>query len=196
MTALVVSVVVLWVLVLLLSIIVILLYRQFGLLYIGSGRRIRMTGLAVGKHAPNGLNLTVEGQDRELSWATAEAGRGTVLIFGGPLCPLCETLVQELDEAVRALGHLVDFIFVDRHSAHDEDHEPRALPETRLWQYAVSENGAAHDAFDVVASPYAFLIDANGIVVAKDIVNSADGLAALVETASKNGRIAFQMQSA
>src|SRR5574341_2258934 len=98
MQALVISVVLLWLLVLVLLVLVVLLYRQFGLLYLGSGQRVRMTGRPVGKHAVEGLTVELEGTEVALDWSRPGEGRGTLLVLGGPICPLCAELVPQLND--------------------------------------------------------------------------------------------------
>lgn len=89
MTVLTVAVVLLWVLLACLSILVVLLYRQFGLIYIGSRNRVALTGLAVGSAAPEVAQLRVAGRLITWDWNAKAPTRLTLAIFGTPTCILC-----------------------------------------------------------------------------------------------------------
>lgn len=182
MSLLAVAVILLWIIVIVLSILVMLLYRQFGLVYLGSGQRIRLTGLAIGKHAPADQSAELDGVTRELDWSAVGAGRGTMLIFGGARCPICEELLPELNEAERLWGKLVDFVFVDR-PLRAGDAERRSLPEGRRWRYAFSPDASLHEAFDVEVTPYGFLVNNQGVLISKRIINSVDHIAMVIEHA-------------
>jgi methylamine dehydrogenase accessory protein MauD len=175
------AVIVLWILFFLVLLLVLVLYRQFGLLYLGSGGRIRLTGLEPGGRAPEGQTVVIDGRESTIEWSAVGSGRATLVVFGGPRCPICEKLIPELDEAVALWGELVDILFVDR--SMDGSTPTRVLPSPRSWRYFLSPDDALYRDFDVEVSPYAFLVDAAGTVLNKRIVNSLDHLAWVVETA-------------
>jgi thiol-disulfide isomerase/thioredoxin len=181
------AVVLLWLVVLVLSCLTVLLYRQFGLLYIGSRGRVALTGLAVGTYVPG--EVDVESPDHEplhLRWADAGEGRATTLIFGSPTCPLCETLLEELGDFAGRWHDKLDVVFVDRYVPGVA--QPRR-PNAKDWTHVLSENGYLHSLFDATVNPYAFIVDVKGAVVAKGIVNDSRGLDALAGEvfASANG---------
>jgi len=111
----VVSTVVLWVVVLVLALLVVLLYRQFGLLYIGSRARVELSGLKLGERAPAEVELE-DDERRPLpwSWASAGEGRATAMIFGSEGCTLCDKLIPQLEDFASDWRFAVDTIFVDR----------------------------------------------------------------------------------
>jgi methylamine dehydrogenase accessory protein MauD len=174
------AVILAWMLLLALGVLVLLLYRQFGLVYLGSGQRVNLTGLGIGKHAPEHQRVTLEGVEREIDWTSAGPGRGTLVLFGGPRCPICAQLVPELNDAVDLWGSLVDFIFLERPLNAGESGK-LSPPEGRRWSYGFSPDASIYRAFDVEVSPYGFLVDHRGVVLNKRIVNSLDHLAMLVE---------------
>lgn len=180
MSLLSVALILLWIVVIVISILVMLLYRQFGLIYLGSGQRIRLTGLEVGKHAPTHQLVELDGVTRELDWSAAGPGRGTMIIFGGARCPICEELLPQLNDAERLWGKLVDFVFVDR-PLRVGDPERRNLPEERRWRYAFTPDASLHEAFDVEVTPYGFLVNDQGILISKRILNSVDHIAMVIE---------------
>lgn len=173
MTLLTIAVVLLWVLMLLISVLVVLLYRQFGLIYIGSRGRLGLTGLAVGSEAPEVAHLRMAGRDFALDWSAGGGGRGTLVIFGAPGCTLCKKLTPQLNLFADKWAHLVDLIFVEKGPLPGgPTHDPANRTQ---WMYAEDPEGELHRAFDIEATPYAFVVDSARRVLAKGIVNNADG---------------------
>ena len=101
MALLVAAVALLYVLHVTLAVLVIVLYRQFGLVYVGSRRSHEMVGPPVGARAPSGLKV-FSTEDAEVSlaldWSTVQPGGVTLLLLGGDACPLCDHLLHHLDE--------------------------------------------------------------------------------------------------
>ncbi len=169
----------LWALFFVLTTLVVLLYRQFGLLYIGSRARVEETGLAPGKRLP--LSHTVDLGEaalalREVLSLTPDQ-RGSILIFGGPGCELCNQLVPQLDEFQQTQPE-IKTVYIDRSINH------RWTAGGHSWVYGVSQEGALHDAMDAAVSPFAFVADRAGVVAAKGLVNTPDDLRRLIETAA------------
>ena len=181
MSLLAVSVVLLWAIVIVLVLLVTLLYRQFGLLYLGSGGAVRLRGREVGRRAPDDIILSESaGQDFAVTWDDVGQGRCTILLLTGESCPLCEALVPELNDFTRMWADVADVVVADR--AESSDLPTRPLPDPRDWRYGRSIGGACHKAFDIDIQPYAFLIDWQGIIRARDIVNATPQREALLRS--------------
>jgi hypothetical protein len=181
MTLLTIAVVVLWMLMLLISVLVVLLYRQFGLIYIGSRARLSLTGLGVGSQAPEVARLRMAGRDFALDWGAGGGGRGTLVVFGTAGCTLCKKLTPQLNLFADRWAHLVDLIFVERGPLPaGPTHDP---PNRTQWMYAEDPEGELHRAFDIEATPYAFVVDSSRRVLAKGIVNDVTGLEGVLSMA-------------
>lgn len=186
MEVLIVSVVLLWILVLLLAILVILLYRQFGLIYIGSKGRIEQTGLQVGTQAPTTLQLEVEGEMAAWDLQSDSDLRATFVLMSSPNCELCAYLIPRLNSSAETWRHAVRFLVVDR----GDPNVPgpfRELPHEREWTYAISPDGNMHHTFDVDATPFAFVLDSDAKVLAKGLVNVPEHVDGLIERGLKGG---------
>jgi hypothetical protein len=190
MAVLIAAVVLLYLLVCVLTVLVIVLYRQFGQVYVGSRRAFEMAGPEVGKPAPTGLRVAGVENDEEhllLDWQATPAGAGTLLLLGGEFCQACGHLLQHLDESPpSALPDGMRILFVDK--------PPGLLPTTHLpspssgrWQHWRSTDDSVHEAFDVEASPFAIIVDGTGIIRAKGITSSPAALPALLEQAGLDG---------
>ncbi len=181
MTLLVVAVAFLWALMALLSVLVVLLYRQFGLIYIGSKARLALTGLAVGAKAPTIAHLRMAGRALDWNWNAGVPNRGTLAIFGQPACTLCAELTPQLNVFADKWAHLVDLIFVERGPLPaGPTHDPF---NRTIWMYTEDPDGELHAAFDIEATPYAFVVDSARRVLAKGIVNDVKGLEGVLSLA-------------
>jgi methylamine dehydrogenase accessory protein MauD len=185
MELLIVSVVLLWILVLALAILVVLLYRQFGLIYIGSRGRVELTGLQVGTQAPATMQLEVEGETALWSLQLDSPMRATFLLMSALNCELCAHLIPLLNSSVERWGEVVRFLVVDR--GEDAAGVLRELPERREWAYAVSPDGSVHDTFDVDATPFAFVLDHEAKVLAKGLVNVPEHVDGLIARGLEGG---------
>jgi len=188
LTILTVAMVAVWIVVLALTTLVILLYRQFGLLYIGSRGRIDLTGVAVGARAPENVEL-VDAQGGPLSWPwdRGRPDRQTVMIFGAPSCPLCERVLAQLTDFGSIWRDVADVVFVDQGTP-QESSRAQAYLGSLSWTYAFSPDGALHHDFDVEAYPFAFVVDSQGAVTARGLVNDSDHLEQLLsDGATRDG---------
>src|SRR5438128_2483302 len=90
-----ISYIALWALVLVLAMLVLLLYRQLGIMYLGSAEGVSRDGLAPGTKAPD-FSLTDQ-YDNAQRLANYR-GRAAVLLFGSPHCSPCRILLPQLHE--------------------------------------------------------------------------------------------------
>ena len=90
-----VSFIALWIIVILEGVLIVLLYRQLGMLYLGSASGVSRDGLAVGSPAPDFQLPDADGQTRRLS---DYRGRNVLLLFGSPHCDPCRRLLPNLEE--------------------------------------------------------------------------------------------------
>src|SRR4029077_9916990 len=93
--ALIISNAVLWVVVVILAGVVAALARQIGVLYervAPAGALVLGKGPAVGDPAPVVRTIDLAGRPRDVGGPHAE-GRGTLLFFLSPTCPVCKMLL-------------------------------------------------------------------------------------------------------
>ncbi len=180
MNPLLVSNVLLWILVVVLALVVLALVRQVGVLHeriTPVGALMLAKGLKVGEVAPtiplealSGSGLTIGG--------TRPDGRSLLVMFVSPTCPVCKALLPVLKSSRKAEAGWLDIVL-----ASDGD-----LTEQRAF---VAEHGL--DAFPYVVSsplgvsyqvsrlPYAVILDHEGILRARGIINSREHLESLFE---------------
>jgi hypothetical protein len=191
-TGLAIALGLLWFLFALLTVMVVLLYRQFGLIYIGSRARVALAGLGVGKSAPQNPELEIAQQKTVWDWTAVGEGRATMAIFAVPGCDLCARLVAEINGFAEHWGELVDVLFIERGPLPSgPSHDTIARTQ---WLYAIDREGALHEAFDVEASPHAFVVGQDSRVLAKGIVNTRRDLEGVLRIALTDDDAAIRSQ--
>ena len=188
--ALIASNLVLWIAVVALSLTVLALVRQVGLLHeriAPAGALLPHTAVKVGERAPELVLHDLDGGDVKIGGPEDE-GRSTLLFFLSPTCPICETLLPTLLATARAEDASMRLVFAsdgagDAHAEYVQNH---GLGE---WPYIVSsELGMA---YQVAKLPFCVLLDAAGIVCAAGMVNTREHVESLFE-ASEQGVASIQ----
>jgi methylamine dehydrogenase accessory protein MauD len=182
--ALLVSHVVLWILVVALAAVVLALVRQIGILH----ERVAPAGALLGREAPRPGELApaLELPDlagRPVRVGGSEAsGASTLLLFVGPRCPVCKSLLpaaRSLRDAEAGRLRLVLASDGPRLEHADFVREQGLEGET----YVVSaELGLL---YQVGRLPHAVLLDAEGRVRARGLVNTREHLESLCEAEAR-----------
>jgi methylamine dehydrogenase accessory protein MauD len=175
--ALLISNMLLWVLVAALCAVVVALTRQVGLLHeriAPVGALAVEKGPRVGEAAPV-LELTDFGGEPIRVGGTDEFGRRTLLFFLSPTCPVCETLLPTLRRLVRDEGDVRLVYASDGDpSEHGEFRASKGLLDS---EYLLSRDLGLR--YEVSKLPFAVLIDADGVVRAKGMVNTREHVESL-----------------
>lgn len=176
MTALMISNVILWVIVLALVLVVLALSRQIGVLYervAPMGALTMDKGPQVGDAAP-----VMELQDlRGRAVTVGVAGsRSQLIFFMSPTCPVCKKLLPILKSIQSSEGQWVDIVLASdgempEHLAFCQKAQLDAFPYVLSTQLGMG--------FQISKLPYAVLIDENGVVRGKGLVNSREQLESL-----------------
>jgi len=181
MEALLVSNVVLWLVVIALAVVVVALTRQIGVLHervAPAGALTLSGGVKAGESVPDLELAAVSGESLRLR-SFAERGRGVLVFFLSPTCPLCKMLLPVVTRIAREEKSWLDLAFAS---------DGATLPEHRAYvaergidgfPYVVSQELGM--AFQVGKLPYAALIDESGVLVAKGLVNTREHLESLLE---------------
>lgn len=178
--ALIVSNIVLWIAVLALGATVLALVRQIGVLHervAPAGALVGRQGPRVGEAAPlvqaadwSGTMRTVGGADPE--------GRNTLLFFLSPTCPVCKELLPVLDSVVHAEGRSLRLIFAS--DGPRAEHE-RFVRKHRMDEHRYLLSTDLGMAYQVGKLPYAVLIDRDGVIRGKGLVNTREHIESLFE---------------
>jgi methylamine dehydrogenase accessory protein MauD len=165
------SIVILWVIVLLLGFLVFGTLRALGVLSwrleqleATTPKRLGRDGLKPGKRAPD---FTLPSTDGKEVCLHDFAGHKVLLVFTQSGCSPCKTVIPELNRLERGDTHVVVINNGDPDSTRKWDAEVGArFPVLAQAQFSISKK------YEVFATPFAFLIDAKGVIVSKGIINN------------------------
>ncbi len=178
--ALLVSNIVLWILVAGLALTVLALARQIGILHeriAPAGALMIRGGPKVGEQAPVLEVTDLHGQDLWVGKPCDDA-RSTLVFFLSPTCPVCKTLLPVLKSSKKSERDWLDVILA---SDGDVAGQQAFVDEYELggFTYVLSTNLGM--TYQVGKLPFAVLVDHDGVIRAKGLVNSREHLESLFE---------------
>jgi methylamine dehydrogenase accessory protein MauD len=175
--ALIVSNILLWVAVLALLATVLALARQIGILYervAPMGALMMDSGPGVGQPAPVLQLPALGGGAVQIG---GSANRNTLLFFLSPTCPVCKKLLPIIKSMQKAEAQTTQIVLAsDGELPQHEAFRQRA--ELEGFPYVLSAELGMN--FRVSKLPYAVLLDTQGLVRAKGLVNSREQLESLL----------------
>jgi methylamine dehydrogenase accessory protein MauD len=178
--ALVVSNLLLWILLAALAAIVLALVRQIGILH----ERVAPAGALLGREGPRpGERAPVlEVEDlagRRLRLGGAQpSGSSTLLLFVSPSCPVCKALLPAARSLCSAEGSRLRLVLAS--DGPRAEHEA-FLREQRLEGETYVLSAELGLRYQVGRLPHAVLLDADGVVRGRGLVNSREHLESLCE---------------
>jgi len=179
-TALAVSNGVLWLVVIALCVALLAVIRQLGVLHeriAPVGALMLAKGLKVGEAAPQVAAQDLEGRSLTLG-AVRTDERATLIMFVSPTCPVCKTLLPVLKSSLASERDWLDIILAS-------DGETAAQREfvlaQRLGAFPYIVSAPLGISYQVNRLPFAVLMDAQGVLRARGIVNSREHLESLFE---------------
>ena len=179
MTSLAISNVLLWVVVAALGVVIFALTRQIGILYervAPVGALVIDKGPAVGQRPPVFELRDLADKVIKIGGIAAD-GRATLVFFLSSNCPVCKQLLP----VVRSLStDERDRVEVVLASDGDPAEYLRFRQEQNLQSLPLVLSKELGMAFQIGKLPYAVLIDAEGFVRAKGLVNSREHLESLI----------------
>jgi methylamine dehydrogenase accessory protein MauD len=188
--ALMVSQAVLIALVVALSVVVLALARQIGVLHerlAPLGALMTDRAVAVGQPAPPLEVIDLAG-DKLLLGGVRPDGKSQLLLFVAPTCPMCKKLLGVARSFMRSeRRHLWLALIGDGERGEQE----RLVREHRLEGFPYVVSPVVGMTYQVGKLPYAVLIDELGIVRAKGLVNSREHLESLL-VAKETGYASIQ----
>jgi methylamine dehydrogenase accessory protein MauD len=174
--ALVISTILLWVVALGLLVAVIALARQLGILYervAPMGALTLDSGPAVGSDAPKMRLHSLDGRAIDLG---ARADKSTLLFFLSPTCPVCKKLLPILRSVQSAERSWLSVVLA---SDGDWTEHRDFVTRHRLTEFPYVLSRDLGLAFRVAKLPYAVLVDEDGRVRSKGLVNSREQIESL-----------------
>ena len=180
MTALAVSNATLWIVVIGLCVALLAVVRQLGVLHeriAPVGALMLAKGLKVGESAPQVAAHDLEGRPITVGAERAD-GRATLIMFVSPTCPVCKTLLPILKSSLASERDWLDIILA---SDGETAIQREFVQAHRLGGFPYIVSAPLGISYQVSRLPFAALIDAQGVLRARGIVNSREHLESLFE---------------
>lgn len=178
--ALYVSQAVLWIVVVVLAATVLALARQVGVLHeriAPMGALIIDRGPRVGEKAPP-FELPDLARRAVKIGAPNPHGRGTLLMFVSPTCPVCKKLFPIVKSIAQDEARWLDVVFA---SDGEEAEQQRLVRASRLESFSLVLSRELGMTYQIGKLPYVVLIDEDGVVRAKGLVNTREHLESLLQ---------------
>ena len=180
MNPLVLSNVLLWVVLVVLSVVVLALVRQVGVLHeriAPVGALMLAKGLRIGEVAPSVPVADLAGRPVAIGGARPN-GRTQLLMFVSPTCPVCKVLLPVLKSSTKSEQSWLDVVLA---SDGDLTEQRRFVEANGLEDFPFVLSAPLGLTYQVSRLPYAVLIDAEGVLRARGIINSREHLESLFE---------------
>ncbi len=177
MTMMMISQGLLWGVVVLLSLTVLALARQIGVLHervAPAGALINGAGPGVGEQAPR-LEVHAIGGNAVTVGARLATGRAMLMLFVSQTCPICKKLIPIAQDFARS--ERLDVLFVG-----DADivEQQKLITQFGIDEHCFVNGPEVGMAFRVDKLPYAVLLDDEGVISAKGLVNSREHFESLI----------------
>jgi methylamine dehydrogenase accessory protein MauD len=185
--ALYVSQAVLWIVVAVLAAMVLALARQVGVLHervAPMGALMIDRGPRVGEKAPI-FELPDLARRAVKVGAPNPDGRSTLLMFVSPTCPVCKKLFPIVKSIAQDEARWLDVVFA---SDGEEAEQRRLVRASRLESFPLLLSRELGMTYQIGKLPYVVLIDEEGVVRAKGLVNTREHLESVLE--AKQMRVA------
>lgn len=177
MTALIVSQILSWIVTFTLGVAVLALARQLGVLHMRvapAGALTTAGGPAVGDRPAAITTRTVEGASVTIG-GPAPSIPLRLLLFVSAQCPLCKNLIPAAKSFARDERTALTFVGDDDVAA-----QRALIAQQGLEGHAFVNGPEVGQAYAVSKLPYAVLLDADGTILSKGLVNSREHLESLV----------------
>ena len=178
--ALLISNLVLWLVVLGVCAIVVALVRQIGVLHeriAPAGALMLGNGPRVGEQAPQ-FELQGLGDVAVTIGGSQTAERSTLVFFLSPTCPVCKTLLPVLESARKSERDWLQIVLA---SDGEVQAQQRFIEANGLAVFPYILSAELGRAYHVEKLPYAILIDEQGILRSKGLINTREHLESLFE---------------
>lgn len=173
----VISQILLWSGLVVLTVLVLALARQVGVLHerIAPAGALAMNSvLKVGEKAPHIIEQAIDGRRVEIGNAKSVS---TLVFFLSPECPICKTLLPALKSALRAERSWLECVLASDGLSPEIHREFIQTHSLEAWPYVISESLGRK--FGVSKLPYAVLVDEAGVMRSLGMVNSREHMESL-----------------
>lgn len=166
----------LWLIVALAFVLIILLYRQLGLVYLGTSEGVNRDGLDVGSLVPEFSTPDLHGRQQTLEQFL---DKPLLLVFGSPVCEPCQQLIPHLNTLAHETRDRLNHVFLTYGTV--EENSAFVARYAVTVPVLVTSDGQLMEKFQVRVTPFGFIIGTDGKVKAKGLVNGRAHLERLLQ---------------
>src|SRR5215208_5388595 len=168
----------LWLLLLTIGVLVLLLYRHFGVMSLGTLEGVQRDGLPIGSVAPPVSGVTAAGQDT--AWQP-QRGQPQLLLFAAPDCEPCATVLPHVERLARAVDGSLGIAAV---VPGPKEEVVRFVERYHPPFPCLAEDGSgAFSRYRVRVTPFGFVVGTDGRILAKGLCGDQARLRGLLEAA-------------
>lgn len=186
MSALAISHILLWVVVCLLSLLVFALMRQIGVLHervFPAGAMMTAHGPQIGESIPPTACTSLAGHTVTVGGSQES---NTLLLFVSPNCPVCKTLLPYVQSVIEAEHAGTRWLLAsDADNDTEREQHRKFVQEYQLRETHYLLSRPLGLLFRVEKLPYAAIVDKQGILRARGMVNSREHLESLFEAQAR-----------
>ncbi len=172
------SYIALWAVVMFQGVVIFVLLRQLGVIYLGTARGVSDDGLDIGSKAPDFSVRQLNGESLSL---TSFQSKPLVLVFGSPTCAPCRGLIPDLNVFAHERERELGVLFLSR----GNDESARRLADELKIEVPVAAHPDEHlpNQYQARVTPFAFLIGEDRTIRAKGLANNREHLELLLRNA-------------
>lgn len=163
----------LWLAVLLIGFTLFIIFRQFGEVYLGTGESIARDGIAIGERAPSLKDRKTWNRQQVAS----HEAKPVILVFLSPTCRACINLIPDWNQAVHKHQeiHFRVILVGDRQKS-----EEILKEQTLEGEILLDEDRHILEEHRVRVTPFAFILDEEGVVRGKGLCNGTGHIHSLI----------------
>jgi methylamine dehydrogenase accessory protein MauD len=179
-TALAISNIVLWLVVICLVLVLLALTRQLGVLHeriAPAGALMINRGPAIGEAVVAVDVVDLAGRELRIGGVNS-ADRSTLILFLSPTCPVCKTLLPVIRSSRQQERDWLDVVLA---SDGDPAEHRQFVQQHQLDDFSYVTSPTLGLSYQVNRLPFAALIDKGGVLRARGLVNSREHLESLFE---------------
>ena len=180
--ALIISNIILWVIVIALTILLFAVTRQVGILHervAPAGALQPTSGPKIGEITEEIKTSSLQGRSVILG-GTQEEEKASLVLFISPTCPVCKELVPTAKSLAKAELNQIRLFFAS--DGEDLNQHKNYIHDLEIEDYPYLVSEALGMYYQVSKLPFAVLIDGNGILRSKGLVNTREHLESLIES--------------
>jgi thiol-disulfide isomerase/thioredoxin len=167
-----------WVLLIVMAILLLLVYRHFGLAALGTAEGVQRDGLQIGEVALPLTGVTAHGESIEL---VLQPGSLYLLVFVSPTCTPCTEILPSIHQLAMINGEVKVILIVDGSRERVVQLVDKFDPPVSVTCLAEGETDT-YQGYHVRVTPFAFMVGKDGRIQAKGLCNSTTRLRHLLSS--------------